>query len=590
MARQVIMGQDSGGTQRIVLVDTSGRVILTTAATGATADGIAGADVPVGNPVLLNSAGTFNRARDATNGMQIAATGLPISALYGRITTIVDSPWDPVMVDPGNTAAARPLAVSLRAERALPGDTALRAADYDSDNLAISNMLIAQTALLGLSATGAVVRVRAFADSADGVAAIAAGALVSLARLTGLNEGGSYDRIRALGDNVDGIASAATGALVSIARLAALNAAGTYDRVRALGDNADGVASAATGSIVSLARLTGLNAGGTYDRVRALGDNADGIAAAATGALVSIARLAALNAGGTYDRVRALGDNADGIAAAATGALAGLARLTGLNAGGTWDRIRALGDNADGIAGAATGAIVAIARLAALNAGGTYDRLRQDNTGALRASLYGTNAAAGDAALAVHGQYGATHATAPNALAIVPYLYDANGAQMARLIGADAVDSLGVTRGIITQSFGHLYNGTGYDSARANIAGTVLASLANTQATRTSADQTNYNARGAIIHVAISAYAGAPTFTPSVQMKAPNGAYVTIWTGAALNANGDYTYMLYPGASGGSFTAIAPICLPREWRFVLTAAGAGGGNDATTLVDLGYVL
>lgn len=134
-------------------------------------------------------------------------------------------------------------------------------------------------------------------------------------------------------------------------------------------------------------------------------------------------------------------------------------------------------------------------------------------------------------------------------------------------------------------------NGANWDRWRNNLDNTALALLAATNATRTSADQTNYNARGLILRVNIANLANVPTFTPRIERKAPNGAYITIWqAAAALNANGDAQYVVYPGASGGNVTEVDGIPVPRLWRVVLAYTGNGTTDAADTLVDVSYIL
>lgn len=137
--------------------------------------------------------------------------------------------------------------------------------------------------------------------------------------------------------------------------------------------------------------------------------------------------------------------------------------------------------------------------------------------------------------------------------------------------------------------------GNSYNRVRGNYnvpAATLgLASAASTVATRTGADQTtsnaNWSGKGLLLHVAISAYAGAATFTPSLQWKTAAGTYLTVWTAAAaLSGNGDYSYRLYPSALDlGGVTEEKQIPLPKDWRVLLTYSGNGTTDAATTLAE-----
>jgi hypothetical protein len=150
----------------------------------------------------------------------------------------------------------------------------------------------------------------------------------------------------------------------------------------------------------------------------------------------------------------------------------------------------------------------------------------------------------------------------------------------------------GNTAGIGVNAFGYTYNDKSQqgDRLRGNVPSAPLATQAATAATRQSADLTNYNGRGILLHVKIANYAGAATFTPQIQWKDSDGNYVTIWTAAAaLSANGDFTYLLYPGAvagTGSALTAISGIALPRTFRLNLNYTGNGTTDKADTTVDM----
>ncbi len=133
----------------------------------------------------------------------------------------------------------------------------------------------------------------------------------------------------------------------------------------------------------------------------------------------------------------------------------------------------------------------------------------------------------------------------------------------------------------------------GDEAVSNNADAAVLASEADTVATRTSADQTNTNHRGMILHVNTANKIGTTaTYTPAVQAKFNDGSYATIWTAAAaLTNNGDWTYVLYPGASDGNTTEVDGIPIPRTWRGVITVGGtANASHNMDTLMDASLIL
>jgi hypothetical protein len=137
-----------------------------------------------------------------------------------------------------------------------------------------------------------------------------------------------------------------------------------------------------------------------------------------------------------------------------------------------------------------------------------------------------------------------------------------------------------------------IFNGSSWDRERGNLSSTPLATQAGSNATRNSADLTNYNGRGIALHVKVANLAGAPTFTPRIQWKDNSGNYNTIWTAsAALSANGDKMYLLYPGAAdAAAWTEQKQTVLPRTFRVVLVYTGNGTTDTADTTVDLEILL
>ena len=101
---------------------------------------------------------------------------------------------------------------------------------------------------------------------------------------------------------------------------------------------------------------------------------------------------------------------------------------------------------------------------------------------------------------------------------------------------------------------------------RANVDLTLLASAARTVTTDT-ADQTNYNGRGAHVVVDVTAASGtAPTLTITIQGKdSVSGQYYTVLQSVAITAIGTYVFRVYPGETVAANLAASDI-LPRTWR------------------------
>lgn len=119
-----------------------------------------------------------------------------------------------------------------------------------------------------------------------------------------------------------------------------------------------------------------------------------------------------------------------------------------------------------------------------------------------------------------------------------------------------------------------IFNNSTWDRQRGVNALSLLTSAARTTTTD-SPDQTNYNWRGLILNVNVTS-AGTGSITPSIQVKdSISNTYKTIWTAAAaLTANGNYVYALYPGAGAASFTEAVSILLSRTWRVEVVANNA----------------
>lgn len=172
---------------------------------------------------------------------------------------------------------------------------------------------------------------------------------------------------------------------------------------------------------------------------------------------------------------------------------------------------------------------------------------------------------------------------------------DSRGALFAQINGssmADGTTAVPVGSGVVNGgSSGHavgviglLYNGASKDLPRANVEGTALASAARTASTQ-SADIVNYNGRGVLVFVDVTAVTATPSITVAIEGKDPvSGKYFTLLTGAALTAVSTQLLVVYPGVTETANADVATP-LPRTWRVNVTHADA----DSITY-SIGYAI
>ena len=135
-----------------------------------------------------------------------------------------------------------------------------------------------------------------------------------------------------------------------------------------------------------------------------------------------------------------------------------------------------------------------------------------------------------------------------------------------------------------------LYNGTTFDRIRNNVEATLLASAARTAVT--TAAITNYNHRGFLVVVDVTARAVATTLSLTLQVKDPvSGVYVTFWTITAAidTADNTYTYYFYPVTTpaGITYTEELNFAPPRTCQLTVTPSDA---NSVTYSVGIYYIL
>jgi hypothetical protein len=122
-----------------------------------------------------------------------------------------------------------------------------------------------------------------------------------------------------------------------------------------------------------------------------------------------------------------------------------------------------------------------------------------------------------------------------------------------------------------------LYNGSTWDRERGNTDGTALSSAART-GTTSSADLVNYNCRGVIAWLDITANSGSGQLTVLIQGKDGTGNYYNLnGAGTAVAAtNAKFGIEVYPGATtAGIATSLRILertsaALPRTWRVTVS--------------------
>lgn len=142
--------------------------------------------------------------------------------------------------------------------------------------------------------------------------------------------------------------------------------------------------------------------------------------------------------------------------------------------------------------------------------------------------------------------------------------------------------------GLVVKADPQLWNGATWDFQRNNLDNiTLLASAAQTT-TQTTADQTNFNARGVIVTLDATVNAGGlGSITLEIDAKDPvSGKYVALLTGAAVVSVTTNIYVVYPGATTVANATIG-VPLPRTWRVKVTANNA---NPVTYSVGASLII
>lgn len=133
-----------------------------------------------------------------------------------------------------------------------------------------------------------------------------------------------------------------------------------------------------------------------------------------------------------------------------------------------------------------------------------------------------------------------------------------------------------------------LFNGTTWDRELGNTATVGLASALRTASFTT--DVVNYNARGALITLNVTARAGASSIHLEVWVSdLASSQYETYLVGGAVAATGRHSYLVYPGCgvAANAVDTVADFPLPRNWAVAMIHAN---GDDITYSVGVNYIL
>ena len=140
-----------------------------------------------------------------------------------------------------------------------------------------------------------------------------------------------------------------------------------------------------------------------------------------------------------------------------------------------------------------------------------------------------------------------------------------------------------------TLSIPEIYNGATFDRVRNNYEETILASAART-ATTTSATFKNYNARGLIINVHVTANPGSETLAPRVDATlAPGGSDMAVLGSPPnITGNGLAVYPIYPGMAdtGSAYNDFQAGVVPRSFQVRIVHSASGSWTYSVGVVYL----
>jgi len=149
-------------------------------------------------------------------------------------------------------------------------------------------------------------------------------------------------------------------------------------------------------------------------------------------------------------------------------------------------------------------------------------------------------------------------------------------------------DALTPTSVNVVAPIGYTFNNTNWDRQRGNMDTDVLASAARTSTTN-STDKVNYNGRGVLVTLNVTALADTPSIVLSIEAKMGAVYEALLTASAAVTATGIHSYLVYPGvgAASGDVVQVAGFPLPRTWRVTVTH---GDADSITYVVNASVIL
>lgn len=117
----------------------------------------------------------------------------------------------------------------------------------------------------------------------------------------------------------------------------------------------------------------------------------------------------------------------------------------------------------------------------------------------------------------------------------------------------------------------------------------VLAAELQTTADRTSQEFSHPTSPGIMMKVVLGNEAGAFSATVNIQTPDADGSWTTVYTSAALTANGTTLFLVYPGGGTNSLFTIVPFVMPRTWRVFLDYSATPASDKADTRIQACYL-
>jgi len=161
--------------------------------------------------------------------------------------------------------------------------------------------------------------------------------------------------------------------------------------------------------------------------------------------------------------------------------------------------------------------------------------------------------------------------------------------RIAQIYPADVDNVSTAANALLVRGALHAFDGTNWNRFRNNTEITLLASATRNSDT-TSPYQTNYNARGVVIYLNVTAVPGTDTITLGVNAVDPvSGNVAKLHAFSAISDVGFYRYIVYPGCTDTPSDVAGKISmpLPRKWYVHIFHSGSG---DFTYSVGASYIL